>query len=229
MGHHKGCKSADSPWSSWPALSTESWKYHQQHLSLSERPSSQGLYRPSSTVEEAGNGGLQGASPWPKGREGCSPVSCASTLYSPLMACCAGRSMCLAYPTPSYLIKLQDVCFPIASPPTLYLILYQLGGPPQAPWTSPWGFPGTRPAMPTLHLGLLSISLSGLDHIQGRCKLPSSKQRKADLPGWCLWGYTPGNTRAWDRPPTVLLMRPGIFLPSTLTPKSWMLVVGQGW
>lgn len=57
---------------------------------------------------------------------------------------------------------------------------------PQAPWTSPWGFPGARPVMPTLHLGLLSISVSELDHIQGRGKLASAKQRKADLPGWCL-------------------------------------------
>ena len=54
---------------------------------------------------------------------------------------------------------------------------------PQAPWTSPWGFPGARPAMPTLHLGLLSISLSGLDHIQGRCKL--SKEKQTYLGGVC--------------------------------------------
>ena len=37
--------------------------------------------------------------------------------------------------------------------------------------------------MPTLHLGLLSISLSGLDHIQGRCKL--SKEKQTYLGGVC--------------------------------------------
>lgn len=109
-----------------------------------------------------------------------------------LTACHTGRSICLAYPTlPGNLIKLQDVCFPIASPSSLLgvprlltLPTHALSHPlpvrrtsPWAPWTSPWGFPGVRPAMSTLYLGL-STSLSGLDHIHDLCKLPFSKQRK---------------------------------------------------
>lgn len=58
------------------------------------------------------------------------------------------------------------------------------------------GLPSYQSCLSILYLGLLSTSLSGLDHVHDLCKLPSFKQRK-DLSVGCLWGTARcnGNTQ----------------------------------